>query len=91
MFGDGATNTGNFHEALNLASAWKLPVLFICEKQSLRHVHHISRSTNITDLSLRAASYGIKGKSNDGNDPMAVYESVKEARLHVLEKGPVSS
>ena len=88
FFGDGAINEGTFHESLNMASAWDLPVIFICENNQYGMSMSQKRATNIDDLSVRAGSYGIPGKSVDGNDVFAVYEAVKEAKEHVKKKGP---
>ena len=89
FFGDGATNTGSFHEAVNLAAIWKLPVLFVCENNSYGMFTPIARSTPITDLCMRAQSYGIPGVEVDGNDILAVYETAKEARTRALSgEGP---
>jgi pyruvate dehydrogenase E1 component alpha subunit len=88
FFGDGATNEGAFHESLNLASVWRLPVLFVCNNNFYAMSTHIKRSMNIRDISLRAASYGIKGMSLDGNDVLAVYDTARTMRNHVLENGP---
>jgi pyruvate dehydrogenase E1 component alpha subunit len=78
-FGDGATNEGEFHESLNMASVWKLPVVFICDNNQYGMSMHVSRVMNIENISTRAASYGIPGKTVDGNDVLAVYEAVLEA------------
>lgn len=78
-FGDGATNEGEFHESLNMASIWKLPVVFICDNNQYGMSMHMSRVMNIEQISARAASYGIPGKTVDGNDVLAVYEAVMEA------------
>ncbi len=88
FFGDGAINEGTFHESLNLASAWKLPVIFICENNQYGMSTSTSKATNIDDLSVRAQAYGIPGKRVDGNDIFAVYETVKEAKEHVKKEGP---
>jgi pyruvate dehydrogenase E1 component alpha subunit len=79
FFGDGASNRGNFHEALNLASAWKLPTVFICENNGFGMSTPPSRATNIENLSERAAAYGIPGVTVDGNDPVAVKEATRKA------------
>ena len=78
-FGDGATNEGEFHESLNMASTWKLPVVFICDNNQYGMSMHMSRVMNIEKISERAASYGIPGITVDGNDVLAVYEAVLEA------------
>lgn len=73
--GDAGTNTGNFHEALNMASIWKLPVVFAVENNQFGVSTRITESTNISDLSQRAAGYGIPGVQVDGLDVLAVYEA----------------
>jgi pyruvate dehydrogenase E1 component alpha subunit len=78
-FGDGASNEGEFHESLNMASIWKLPVVFICDNNQYGMSMHVTRSMNVKHVSERAASYGIPGKTVDGNDVLAVYEAVLEA------------
>lgn len=72
-FGDGAANIGAFHESLNLAALWKLPVIFIC--QNNRYAEHTSfaNSTAVEQLSVRAAGYGMPGVTVDGNDPDAMF------------------
>lgn len=90
FFGDGASNEGSFHEAINLASVWKLPVIFFCENNLYGMSVPISKHMNITDIAKRAESYGIPGSIVDGNDAIAVYEAVKEAADYVRSgKGPV--
>jgi pyruvate dehydrogenase E1 component alpha subunit len=89
FFGDGATNEGSFHESLNLASIWKLPVLFICEDNKYGMSTHRSRSMAVDDIAVRAMSYGMKAQTVDGNDVIAVYEAVKKARQYVRSNGPV--
>jgi TPP-dependent pyruvate/acetoin dehydrogenase alpha subunit len=78
-FGDGASNEGEFHESLNMASTWKLPVVFICDNNQYGMSMHVTKAMNIENISTRAASYGIPGKTVDGNDVLAVYEVVKTA------------
>lgn len=88
-FGDGAMNEGAFHEGLNLASLWKLPVVFFCENNQYGMSTSIKEAFNITDLSLRAQSYGIPGYRIDGNDIIKVYETVfKAAEDARAGKGP---
>jgi len=89
FFGDGASNQGVFHESLNLASIWKLPVIFICENNQYGISMHISRHANVDDLSIRASSYGIPGKSINGNDAVEVYNTVLEAKEYVKKNGPI--
>ncbi len=78
-FGDGASNEGEFHESLNMASIWKLPVVFICDNNQYGMSMSVKRSMNVAHVSERAASYGIPGKTVDGNDVLAVYETISEA------------
>ncbi len=78
-FGDGASNEGEFHESLNMASIWKLPVVFICDNNQYGMSMHVTKAMNIEHISTRAASYGIPGKTVDGNDVLAVYEAVRAA------------
>jgi pyruvate dehydrogenase E1 component alpha subunit len=78
-FGDGASNEGEFHESLNMASTWKLPVVFICDNNQYGMSMHMSRSMNVKQISARAASYGIPGTTVDGNNVLAVYEAVAAA------------
>jgi pyruvate dehydrogenase E1 component alpha subunit len=79
FFGDGSTNQGTFHEALNLASIWKLPVIFVCENNLYGISMHQSRHQAIQDVADRAVAYNISGVVVDGNDVLAVYEAAKEA------------
>lgn len=77
--GDGATNTGEFHEALNMASAWKLPVVFVIENNKYGVTTCIDRVCNVEDLAVRAKGYGIPGVVVDGNNIFEVYEAAKKA------------
>jgi len=79
FLGDGATNTTRFHEGVNLASIWKLPVVYIIENNMYGESTPISYACNIPNLADRAAAYGIPGKTVDGNDVLAVYEAAGEA------------
>lgn len=89
FFGDGAANQGAFHESLNMAAIWKLPVIFVCENNQYAISVAQSRSSSIRDVYLRKDSYGMHGCMVDGNDVMAVYEAVQEAAQRArLGKGP---
>ncbi|PNR99414.1 acetoin:2,6-dichlorophenolindophenol oxidoreductase subunit alpha [Petrotoga mexicana DSM 14811] len=77
--GEGAANQGTFHESLNLASLWKLPVIFVIEDNSWGISVPKDASTSVSKISERAKAYGIPGVSIDGKDVMAVYEVAKEA------------
>lgn len=79
FFGDGAVNNGAFHEGLNMASIWKLPVLFICENNQYATEVPFSYSSGIPDIGRRAANYGLPGVEVDGNDAVAVFEAAREA------------
>lgn len=89
FFGDGASNEGSFHEALNLASVWKLPIIFFCENNLYGMSVSTKRSMNINNVSERAAAYGIKGMTIDGNDVIGVYQTVLEAKDYVKKNGPI--
>jgi acetoin:2,6-dichlorophenolindophenol oxidoreductase subunit alpha len=78
-FGDGSTNEGAFHEALNMASVWNLPIVFICDNNKYGMSMDFRRSMNIEYISTRAVSYGIPGISIDGNDVLAIYQVVSQA------------
>ena len=79
FFGDGATNEGAFHEAVNMAAVLKAPVVFICENNVYGEWSPASTQTAITDIAARAAAYGIPGMIVDGMDVAAVYEAAREA------------
>lgn len=79
FFGDGATNEGSFHESLNLASIWDLPVIFLCENNVYGMSSPITEMTNIESLSIRSISYGFPGITIDGNDLFAVIAATKKA------------
>src|SRR3546814_4562775 len=72
-FGDGAANIGAFHESLNMAALWKLPVIFVCQKNRYAEHTSFSDSTLIDKLSMRAAGYGMPGVTVNGNDPDEMY------------------
>lgn len=78
-FGDGASNIGAFHESLNLASVWKLPVVFVCQNNGYGEHTKYAYSTSVANISMRAASYSMPGVTVDGNDPVAMYNCAKEA------------
>jgi pyruvate dehydrogenase E1 component alpha subunit len=79
FFGDGASNTTRFHEGVNLASIWKLPVVYVIENNLYGETTHVNYAMNIPNVADRACAYGIPGKIVDGNDVLAVYEAVGEA------------
>jgi len=84
FFSDGAANTGAFHEGLNLASFWKLPVIFACENNQWGMSMPASRSVTCGRIALRAVSYGMPGVVVDGNDVLSVYKATKEAADRAL-------
>ena len=79
FFGDGANNEGAFHEALNMASVWRLPVIFVCENNGYGMSTSTARSTAVARISDRAAAYSMPGVTVDGNDFSAVAEAVHTA------------
>jgi pyruvate dehydrogenase E1 component alpha subunit len=79
VFGDGASNEGAFHESLNMASIWKLPVIYLCENNQYAMSMSIKKSASVERISQRASSYNMPGLTIDGNDVLAVYEAVCEA------------
>jgi pyruvate dehydrogenase E1 component alpha subunit len=90
FFGDGATNTGTFHESLNLAQLWKVPAVFVLEMNGWAESTPISQHSPITDFSQRAVAFGMKSIDADGQDVEAVHAAMTEAREHAVSgKGPV--
>lgn len=79
FFGDGANNEGAFHEALNMASIWKLPVVFVCENNKYGMSTSTERSTAVASVADRAPAYAMPGKSVDGNDFSATAQAIDEA------------
>jgi pyruvate dehydrogenase E1 component alpha subunit len=79
FFGDGATNIGTFHEALNLAAIWRLPAIFVCENNLYGEYSPIASTTPIDRLADRATSYAMASSQVDGNDLLAVRDTVWEA------------
>jgi len=90
FFGDGATNIGTFHEALNLAQLWTVPAVFVLEDNKWAESTPESQHSPIRDLSLRAKAFGMKGLKADGQDVEAVYKAARQALDHARSgKGPV--
>jgi 2-oxoisovalerate dehydrogenase E1 component len=87
FFGDGAVNNGAFHEALNMASIWKLPVLFVCENNQFATEVPFSYSSGNPSVGLRGAAYGIEGVTVDGNDVLEVHRIAGEAMARAREGG----
>ncbi|MCL4251646.1 MAG: thiamine pyrophosphate-dependent dehydrogenase E1 component subunit alpha [Anaerolineae bacterium] len=79
FFGDGATNEGAFHEGLNLAAIWSLPVIFVCENNFYGASTAIAKVSRVAHVADRASAYGIRGETVDGNDVLAVYEATRRA------------
>jgi pyruvate dehydrogenase E1 component alpha subunit len=79
VFGDGTTNIGAFHEGLNLAAIWKLPVIFVCENNQYGEYSRIDRTTPVTDLAVRAMSYNMPSEIVDGQDVDAVEDAMMRA------------
>jgi TPP-dependent pyruvate/acetoin dehydrogenase alpha subunit len=79
FFGDGAANEGEFHESLNLASVWKLPIVFVCDNNQYGMSMAAEKAMNIKYVAQRASSYNIPGVTVDGNDALAVYDAVSQA------------
>ena len=77
FFGDGAANMGAFHESLNMAAIWNLPVVYVCENNQYAMSFSVKRAFAIERISGRAVAYGMPGLTVDGNDLMAVYEAEK--------------
>jgi pyruvate dehydrogenase E1 component alpha subunit len=78
-FGDGATNTGAFHEAMNLAAVWEVPVIFICQNNQFAETTRTDETHRAKSLTARAAAYGISATTVDGYDPIAMYAAMSEA------------
>ncbi len=77
MFGDGATNIGFFHEALNMAKVWNLPVLWVCENNQYGMGTAVDRASAVSEIRQKAAGYGMKSEGVNGMDVMAVHETAK--------------
>ena len=89
FFGDAASNQGTFHESINMAAAWKLPVVYVCENNLYGISVNIRKVTNTEDIATRALAYDIPGVVVDGNDILEVYRVTKEAVERAREgKGP---
>ncbi|HLI46725.1 MAG TPA: thiamine pyrophosphate-dependent dehydrogenase E1 component subunit alpha, partial [Geobacterales bacterium] len=86
FFGDGAVNTGAFHEGMNAAALWKLPILFVCENNLYAMSTHITRSLSSKSIADRAHAYNMEVLIADGNDVLSVYNATKEA-IDMIRKG----
>jgi TPP-dependent pyruvate/acetoin dehydrogenase alpha subunit len=90
FFGDGATNIGTFHEALNLAELWKVPAVFVCENNHYAESTPSKQQLPIEDLTKRAEAYGMTSMEVDGQDVEAVYKTTHKALKHARDgEGPV--
>ena len=85
FFGDGASNAGPFHESINIAASWKLPMLYVCENNLWAVNTPVADTVPSGDVAARAPGYGIPGVVVDGNDVMAVHEAAARAFERVLE------
>ena len=89
FFGDGASNQGTFHESLNLASVWKLPVIFICENNGFGISVPVSQSTSVKNIGDRGAAYDMPGHVVDGNDVIGLLDVFSKCKTRALEgEGP---
>jgi len=89
FFGDGASNQGTFHESINLAALWKLPVIYVCENNGFGMTVPQWQSTSVENIADRAAGYGIASEIVDGNDVQAVYDAFARAKERALNgEGP---
>ncbi len=89
FFGDGASNEGTFHEALNMAAIWKLPIVFVCENNMYGLTMPVKESTSVSDIAERGAAYNIPGVVVDGNDVFAIDEAFRAAQKRALAgEGP---
>lgn len=85
FFGDGATNQGVFHESLNMASIWNLPIIYVIENNKYGMGFPVEKAVNIDKLSKRAASYGIQGLTIDGNDVIGIYKETQNLIKKIKE------
>lgn len=85
FFGDGAADEGSFHEALNLAALWQLPVIFLCENNMYAGAQRYEEHTKVSDMAERAKAYNMPGVIVDGNDALDVYQATQEARQRALD------
>ncbi len=86
FFGDGASNQGTFHESINMAAVWRLPVLFVCENNLYAMGTRQTQAMSVENIAKRAAGYGIPGVTVDGNDVLAVFDAA-EASIRRARKG----
>jgi len=90
FFGDGATSEGAFHEAVNMGAIWNLPIVYVCENNLYGASTHVKLITRLEHIADRAAQYGIRGETVDGNNVLAVYEAAQKAAEECRNgEGPV--
>jgi len=87
FFGDGAVNSGSFHEAVNLGAVWNLPVVYVCENNLYATEMAFRRATKNTSVASRAAAYGIPGVEVDGQDVVAIHEAAQAAIQRARQEG----
>jgi pyruvate dehydrogenase E1 component alpha subunit len=87
LFGDAAVNNGAFHESLNMAAVWKLPVIFICENNRYGMGTAVERSSAVAEVWRRAAAYDLRGEAVDGMDVLAVHDAVARAAAECRPQG----
>src|SRR5438445_4618265 len=87
FFGDGAVNNGAFHEALNMAAIWRLPVLFVCENNQFATEVPFAYASGNPSVAARGSAYGLPAVEVDGNDVLAVFEAAKEAVKRARDGG----
>jgi TPP-dependent pyruvate/acetoin dehydrogenase alpha subunit len=88
FLGDGASNQGTFHESLNMASIWQLPIVYVCENNMFGMSTHMSESMSVEHVAQRAASYDMATDIVEGNDIEAVTNATEEAIAHAKKEGP---
>lgn len=88
LFGDGATNIGYFHEALNLSMVWKLPILWVCENNQYGMGTAVERASAVSEIRQKADGYGMPNERVDGMDILKVHRATKKALAHVRKEGP---
>ncbi len=88
LFGDGATNIGYFHEALNLSAVWKLPVLWVCENNRYGMGTAVERASAVSELRAKAEAYGMPSARVNGMDVLEVRQAAEQAVAHVRQHGP---
>ena len=87
FFGDGASNNGTFHESLNMAGTWKLPVIYVCENNLYGMSVSVERACAVKDIAVRAASYDMPGVTIDGQDVLVVKAAIEEAVARARKGG----